>query len=163
MKKILALLAVILLVPLLRAQLARDFPGAAGKTTGVSFAPLYVFTNGPGKIYIYPFMRLHPDFQNGQMVPVNAPFVLTAIRAQGYEFAGWSPVDVFTTSELFTNADGSVSVITQVLPEAGPPIRHGPVLDARVTSWTNVVQTPLVTISTGRGWQANFAPIQNFR
>ena len=156
MKRIVLLLATILMVQSLWAQLSDNFPDATGSAADVSYAPVYVFTNGPGKIYIFDRNETVVD---GQMLPVGGRFRLVAVPDPGYEFVSWYPVNVFITTVVTFDAEGNPNPPTTSI-DASPvpqPVDHR-VLKSEVQPITVLYDDGLTLITEGSGWQANFEP-----
>lgn len=158
MKRIFVLLATVLAVQPLWAQLSVDLPDTADPAADVSFAPVDVFTNGPGRIYIFERGRSVAD---GQMLPVGSRIRLIAVPDPGYEFVSWYPVNVFSFTEVTLGADGNpattnYSVVASPVPR---PVNHH-ILDREVLPLTVLYDVPGVRVITqSLGWQANFEPI----
>jgi hypothetical protein len=89
MKKILLLLVVMLGVQHLSAQ----------DTDDRSFAPLFIITNGMGKIF---------PFHDGEMLEVGRKYDMVAVPDRGYEFSSWQPVTIFTDDEYTYNPSGQL-------------------------------------------------------
>src|SRR6187455_1031015 len=67
---------------------------------GTAYAPLQVFTNGPGRI---------SPFHAGQMLEVWGTRRMVAISDPGFAFISWEWVDVFIKTTRFTNSTGGIS------------------------------------------------------
>lgn len=157
MKRIVLLLAAILVVQPLWAQSLDGFTGAAGPTANVSVAPVYVFTNGPGKIYIFDRNQTVVD---GQILPVGSRFRLVAVPDPGYQFVSWYPVNVFITTVVTFDGDGNPNPPTTSIdasPVPRPVDRH--VLNRDVQPVTVLFDDGITLIAEGFGWQANFEPL----
>jgi hypothetical protein len=169
MKKMLLLLVAIVLVEPLHAQLIDD-SSVAEQVTDASVAPLYVFTNGPGRIYAFERLDGNPFYlvQAGETLPVGNRVVLYAVPNPGYQFKNWNLVNVFTlTSTIVNDLDGTVitnnsSINVSKLPttfrwpemvtEVQPPI-------VLFTTYTTNLDSSIVTnnvLTAFGGWQANF-------
>jgi hypothetical protein len=142
MKKILLLLVIILAIQTLPAQV----------NEGDFYVPLYVFTNGPG--------RIHP-FRQGEVLRVGRRYAMTAIPERGYKFAGWQPVDVFIITQTNFNAHGEpiLPPIQSIVPSLGPTNSYEAELDftMRDTIWISPDGSN-PSIVRAFGWQANFVP-----
>jgi len=122
-----------------------------------SLAPLLFYTNGLGSIHA---LVLNRPVENGALLPVGTGYALVAIPDNGYRLASWSPVNIFTSTTYITNGDGSVSVISNIIPSPEPPVRYGGnLLLKRLQPELIIIDTPLLQITRGQAWQANFVPI----
>jgi hypothetical protein len=120
---------------------------------GVSYAPLYLFTNGDGSI---------SPLQDGQSLEVGQSYEMEAVPDSGFVFSSWQPVNVFAITQ--TNYDGFgnpiLPPITSVVPSTVPQYTYQPVLD--FTMQPLMLVTPADSnpnITESFGWQANFVPI----
>ena len=114
-----------------------------------NYAPLEVFTSGPGRV-----SPLHA----GQMLEVYQTYSMKAIPESGFAFYNWEWVDVFIVTTHNTNGSGGVVTNVQktvttkdcffTQPElifiAGP-VSVGECCDERTTT-------------SAYGWRANFGP-----
>ena len=154
MKSFFILLAVTLAVQTLPAQPAEDTPGSVPVTNGVSFSPLYVFTNGPGRIL---------PFQDGQPLEVGRIYKIIAFPDRDCEFTNWQPVNVFIFTETTLNMNGTTNPpVTSVV--ASPVPEYYPDFALKFTNQPVQVlfDVPGVrTVSRAVGWQANFVAITN--
>lgn len=133
----------------LQAQVPEEVLAPAVQHADVSYAPLFVFTNGAGKVV---------PFSDGQMVEVGRRCTMVAIPEQGYVFTNWSPVNVFIITEY-------VSVVP-----FGPPY---PVISFVVSPVPQFISDRVLrftmqpveviyddagvrTVTRCSGWQANF-------
>lgn len=172
MKKFVLFLSVVLMVQPSRAQLLNDFPDAAAPAADASFAPLLVFTNGPGSIYAYEIADdARSPVQSGQMVLVESRFLLEAVPDRGCEFEGWNPVNVYTLTSTMIDTSGGVEVTntivsTEISPL--PQIVDGHALVGEIepltvlftSTYTNFNGIVITNneLTLGKGWRANFAP-----
>ena len=158
MKRIIFLFTALLTVQPLWAQSSDDFPNATDSTADVSYAPISVFTNGPGKIYIFQRGRTVVD---GQMLPVGSSLLLVAVPDPGYQFVSWYPVIVFTFTEVTLDLQGNPNPpITSIVVSPVPKPVDRRILDSEVQPVIVLYDDPGVKVITqGFGWQANFEPI----
>jgi hypothetical protein len=142
MKKIFFLLAIILAVQSLPAQL----------TDNSLFQPLFLSTNGPGRIF--------PAY-HGEMLRVGRRYTIEAVPDRGYKFASWQPVTVFIITQTNYDSGGEPilppdqSIISSVVPTN----IYRPDLEFRMQGviWiTSNGNNP--NIARAFGWQANFVP-----
>ena len=113
-------------------------------------ATFFVFTNGSGSI---------TPLQNGQLLQVGQSYEMTAIPNTGYVFDSWQPITVFIDTTVFTNGDGSVDSITNIISSPQPQYFSQPALDFVMQSPVTIISNSLMTISVASGWQANFVPV----
>lgn len=159
MKRIVLLLAAMLVVQPLWAQSSGEVPDATDPTSNISLAPVYVFTNGPGRIYIFERGQTVVD---GEMLPVGSRFRLVAVPDPGYEFVSWYPVDVFTITVVTFDSEGNPNPPTTSI-DASPvpqPVDRR-VLHSEVQPITVLFDDGLTLITESFGWQANFQPISS--
>ena len=153
MRKINVLFSLILLALPVHAQVSDEVNDPA-LTSAVSYAPLLLFTNGPGQIV---------PFQDGEMLVVGQTYHMTAIPKRGYAFAGWRRMNVFNIIEYVEDEFGTMSAVTNIV--VSPTLALDP---TRVLEFT--MQAPDVlfddpgvrTIIESEGWQANFVPVNRF-
>jgi len=67
-------------------------------------------------------------------------------------------MNVFTTVMVVTNSEGQAAFQTNIVANPQPEVIGRSVLRCTVQPESLVTQTPLLTITTGQGWQANFLP-----
>lgn len=157
MKRIVLLLITILMIQSVWAQSSGDVPGATDPTANISVAPVYAFTNGPGRIYIFDRNQTVVD---GELLPVGSRFRLVAVPDPGYQFVSWYPVHVFTFTEVTLDSQGNpnpptTSIVVSPVPQ--PVDRR--VLKSEVQPITVLFDDGLTLITEGFGWQVNFEPI----
>ncbi len=138
MKKIFLLLAMVLAVQRLPAQVPGDS----------RFVPLYVSINGSGRIY--------PNY-DGEMLLVGRAYTMEAIPDRGYKFASWQPVDIITLTFHALDQNGHPTNITSTAVSAEDQYVINPVLIFRMQR-AETVSAGADTITASHGWQANFVP-----
>jgi hypothetical protein len=142
MKKILLLLAMVLAVQWLPAQVVENS----------WYAPLFVFTNGPGRIF---------QAYNGEILRVGDRYTMEAVPNRGYKFASWQPVNVFIITQ--TNFDGEgkpiLPPVRSIVPSVVPTNIYSPDLDFIMDDITWISpEGSNPSIARTSGWQANFVP-----
>jgi hypothetical protein len=173
MKKLLLLFGAVLLAQPLLAQPPEAFPGCS-ENTNLSFAPLFLYTNGPGKIYAFTVgdhdrLRL---VEAGEELPVGGRFALLAVPERGYELTNWNAVNVFTLTTAITETLGSAdttyfntsTIISDLPPTSKDPvlIEEVPAVDVILATITTNVGGAFVTnseLTQAKGWQANFVAL----
>lgn len=144
-----SLFSLLLALALLPVEASDETFGAITRTSGVTYAPLFLLIQGNGRVL---------PFENGQMLPVGRDFELSAFPDRGYEFAYWSPVDVFTDTEVIYDSNGvplppRISVTISPIPKQIPR----PSLRFTMQPVEVIVDIPGVrTLTRGEGWQATF-------
>jgi len=141
MKKVFLLLAVMLTVQRLPAQTADNS----------LFQPLFLYTNGPGRIY--------PAY-NGERLRVGGRYTIEAVPDRGDKFAYWQPVNIITSTLYLRDQDGNVvtNVETDVIPVDTNYVTDR-VLTFRIPPAVVIsLGTNNGAISLNEGWQANFVP-----
>lgn len=142
MKKVFLLLAVVLAFQRLHAQSADN----------ESFAPLLLYTNGPGKIV---------PFDGGEMLEAGQKYVITAVPDAHFEFSSWQPVNVFIITQTNFDAYGNpiLPPDQSIVPSVVPTYIYR--ADLQFTMQDAVLITPdgaNPNIVQAFGWQANFVP-----
>jgi len=149
MKKYLLLLAWFFTIQLLPAQLERNGPSGP---RAVSYSPLFLLTNGMGRIV---------PFQNGELLENGHRCVMAAIPEHGYVFAGWQPVNVFSFTEYTQDGSGNWVENTSRVLEPIPQYTSEPALRFIMQPEQVLFNLPNVRMITlDFGWQANFVPAQ---
>ena len=138
--------AAIIIVVLATACLAHR-----GGSQGAEYAPLEVFTNGPGRI-----SPLHA----GQMLEVWRTYSMEAIPDPGFKFHSWESVDVFIQTARVTN--GAIGVLTNVQKTVTSRNRFftRPELIFTARPVFVSVQSDQLTTTSAYGWRANFGPVR---
>lgn len=120
-----------------------------GETRRITYAPLFLSIQGNGRVV---------PFKNGQMLAVGHEYEMTAVPNRGYQFAYWSPVSVFTDSEVIFGGDNlpvetNNTVTASVIPrQIQSRSLQFPMQPAQV-----LVDIPGVrTLTQSVGWQATF-------
>lgn len=159
MKGLVTLLATVLAVQPLLAQLAEDSSSSDPTANGL-LAPVYAFTNGPGQIRIYEQGHV---VDAGELLPIGSKCHLVAVPGPGYQFVNWNPVTVFTLTEVTSGAEGSPGETnTSVIVSPISKYVDHPKLENEVQPITTLYELPGVrTITEGQGWQANFEPVSS--
>ena len=141
MKKILLLLVLMLCIQYLRAQNSDER----------TFAPLFILTNGMGRIL---------PFHNGEMLEVGRKYDMVAVPDRGYEFSGWQEVNIFSDIEYTMSPSGQLvereSDIVVPLPVSSKdPILHFTMED----TYQTLFDVPDIRIlAQTEYWQADFVP-----
>jgi hypothetical protein len=117
--------------------------------TRETYAPLFLSIQGNGRVI---------PFKNGQILTVGHNYEMTGVPNLGYEFAYWSPVSVFTDSEVIYNANDvpvetnntlTISVVPQEIQHRSLEFTMQPV--------QVLLDIPGVrSLTLRRGWQATF-------
>jgi hypothetical protein len=112
-----------------------------------------LYTDGPGRFF---------PFHDGQMLQVGRNYEMIAVPQWGYVFTHWTPVDVFTITEIKYDLDGNPlppMVFTMVSPEQ--EVIRKPVLRFAMQPVEVILDVPGVeNITLSRGWKAHFAAIR---
>jgi len=117
-----------------------------------SLTPLYLSISGDGTV---------SPLQNGQLLAAGQNYEMEAIAAAGYAFSGWQQLDLFTLYEITVGPEGETNppIISTVV-SADPISSEQPVLDFTMQPVNVLYNVPGVEeITTGVGWQADFAPV----
>jgi hypothetical protein len=141
MKKLLLLLVVMLAVQRLPAQ----------DTNAPSFAPLFIITNGMGKVV---------PFQDGEMLEVGRKYDMAAVADPHYEFSSWQRVTIFMDIVYTENQfHQRIEVETDIVAPSDE-YYYDPVLHFKMEDTFQVLlNIPGVReIAVSGGWQANFVP-----
>jgi hypothetical protein len=150
MKTICLLFALIWSVQQLPAQTLDDINDFQCQCGDVSYAPLLLFTNGPGRIF---------PFEDGQMLEVGREYSMIAIPDRGYVFTNWTEVNVFTF--IFTNYDAAgnpvLPPVTSTVLSPVPTNIKDPILKFTMPPEIVLANTS-IKITQDSGWQANFVP-----
>ena len=152
MKNIYFLMVLLLLAIKVPAQTIVAFPGQYGPIKDGAQAPLLIFTNGGGTIFLsYPF-------HTGGMYRVGREYEAVAVPDWGYVFTGWNPVNVFTFTEVTLDAQGNANPpVTSMVLSPIPQNYTQPMISLFVEPDEVNYDVPGVDVITlGRGWQANF-------
>ena len=150
MKNIYALLALMSLVLQMPAQTSSGGHGSGFQSDDVSYAPLLLFTNGPGRVF-----PLH----DGQILEVGRKYVVVAVSDRGFAFTNWNPVNVFTFTEITVDAFGNTNTISSTVLSPVPKYTRDPLLRFTLPPVEVIYDDPGVrTITVSVGWQANFVP-----
>jgi hypothetical protein len=153
MKSIYLLLALILTVQQLPAQTSDDIHGFRGKNNNASYAPLLLFTNGPGRIY---------PFQSGRMLQVGREYYMIAIPDRGYVFTNWNEVNVFTITSAeidFNTSPPTTNFITSTVLSPVPAYTRNPLLRFTMEPEQVLYNINGNSLTESIGWQANFVPL----
>ena len=148
MKSFFSLFGIILVLELLPVG-ASDGTFVTGQANPTTYAPLILLTQGDGWVV---------RFENGQMLPVGREFRMSGVPKPGYEFAYWSPVSVFTDSEIIYSADDvpieTNNIVTISVSQQQIQSRS---LEFTVQPAEVIVDIPGVrTLTRSAGWQATF-------
>lgn len=162
MKSTFLLLAVILAVQQLPAQMTDNIHDLPGTNHDISYAPLLLFTNGAGRII---------PFQNEQMLRVGREYVMFAIPDRGFVFTNWNQVNVFTLTTAEIDY-GTTPPVTNFVASndlsSEPAYTRNPFLIFKMspeqvlfeTIETNGSSVTLNSLTLNVGWQANFVPLK---
>ena len=134
------------------AQQAEGYFGPYGSINYDSRVPLLIFTNGGGTIFLsYPFHA-------GGMYRVGREYEAVAIPDRGYVFVGWNIVNVFTSTEYTVDPGGNLNPpMTSTVLSSVPGYYMSPEINLIVEPEDLLIDEPgVMTITEGRGWQANF-------
>jgi hypothetical protein len=139
------------MVVLLMVMLATRWLPAQG-TTGVTWAPLLLYTNGTGSI---------SNLSNGQMLQVGKSYFMTAVPDRGSQFSMWRQIKksvevktvIYPSSVIIITTNTTVSLAGRLLRTARVRFVMEPVMmqvrnDNPGTS----------VITTYCGWRAEFVP-----
>jgi hypothetical protein len=153
MKKIYALLLVLMVALRLSAQTADGLQTSIVQSRNIPYEPAALFTDGPGQIW---------PIRSGEMVPVGETYLVVPIPANGYKFESWQLVNVFTFTDYTVDAQGHLNPpITSIVISSVPKYRYGPLLLYDALPETTLYDVPGVeTIVVTQGWMANFAPVK---
>jgi hypothetical protein len=130
--------------------------GYVDTSATVAYAPLFLYTNGFGKIYIFQDGR---QIQDGQMLEVGSKFTLIAIPGEGYKFKNWNPVNVNIFVLSYLDSSGNTNTITTIAPQIQPQTIGGFILKSEVQPEVVINDTPEISLTGDVGWQANFEPV----
>lgn len=136
-----------------RAAASDAIPSATGQSNRIVSVPLFLLIQGNGRVV---------PFTNGQILPAGRECEMNAFPARGYEFAYWSPVDVFTDTEVIYDTNNNplpplVSVAISPNPEQ---IQHRS-LKFKTQPAQVIVDIPGIrTLTVSTGWQATFVKKQ---
>jgi hypothetical protein len=136
----------------LPAQTNIDHHGFATPMRDAVYAPLLIFTNGPGRIY---------PFEKGQILQVGERYQMCAVPDRGCVFTNWMKVNVFTLTTITVDEEGHAKapVISTVLSPI-PEYINTPYLNFIMEPESTLYDNPGVeTITESIGWQANFVPV----
>ncbi len=159
MKNILLLLAVILAVQQLPAQVTDDIHGSVVQDSDVSYAPLSLFTNGAGRIFtLRDGLFLLRD---GQMLKTGRKYSMVAVPDRGFVFSSWQPVTVFTFIEYTKDPSGTITERTNTDVITTPEYIKDPLLRFTMEPEQVLLDIPNVrSITQSAGWQANFVSVK---
>ena len=121
--------------------------GSVGQ--GTQYAPLEVFTNGPGQI-----SPLHA----GQLLEVWQTYSMVASPDAGAAFHNWEYVDVFIQTTRMTNgAGGVVTNVQKAVTSKNQFFTNSELIFTARPAFVTVHNDQLTTTSA-YGWRANFGP-----
>ena len=134
---------------LIMVVLAAAFLTSHSSGQETTYAPLQIFTNGPGRI---------SPLQAGQMLVVGQNYSLAAMPDAGFAFHNWEWVDVFIETTRSTNGPGEV--VTNVQTTVTSKHRFFTRPDLIFTAQPVFVQvlSDQLTTTSAYGWRANFGP-----
>ena len=121
-------------------------PNLVIEQTGV-YAPLQIFTNGPGRI-----SPLHA----GQMLEVWGTYSMVAIPDPGFAFNTWEWLDVFIKTTRITNNTGAISSNIEKTVTSNKQFFTTPELRFIVRPVFETVHSDVLSSASVYGWQANF-------
>ena len=149
MKIIKSLFCIVLILELLPVKASDGTFDLIGEAKGTTYVPLLLSIQGNGEIV---------PFKNGQMLVVGHEYEMTAVPNRGYEFAYWSPVSVFTDTEVIyggnnlpfeTNSSVTISVSQRRIQIRSLHFSMQPV--------QVLIDLPGIrTLTATQGWQATF-------
>jgi hypothetical protein len=152
MKTIFLLLAAWFAVQPLPAQMADNLQGSTLRAGDVSCSPLFLFTNGVGRIFPFP---------DGQRLEAGRRYVMLAIPERGFVFSSWQPVVVFSFTEYTDDGSGGLMESTSTVVLTTDEYIKGPVLKFTMEPEEVLFDIPNVrTVTQNFGWQANFVPVE---
>ena len=122
---------------------------SSGQVT--NYAPLEVFTNGPGRI-----SPLHA----GQLLEVWQTYSMEAIPDAGFAFYNWEWVDVFIETTRITNGSGGVVTNVQKTVTSKNRFFNRPELIFIARPVLVEVLSDQLTTTSAYGWRANFGPVR---
>jgi hypothetical protein len=112
-----------------------------------AYAPLFLYTNGMGAVYPY---------KGGDLLQVGRSYGLVAIPMNGYTFAYWTRVNVFTITQTNFDADGiPTDVIHSTVVSSTAPVSTYPELRFTMQP-EEVIALGNPTITRSIGYEANF-------
>jgi hypothetical protein len=117
----------------------------------VPYAPLQVFTNGPGRISPY---------HAGQMLAAWETYSMVAIPDPGFAFISWEWVDVFIKTTRTTNNTGGISTNIEKTVTSKQQFFTTPELNFVVRPVFENVHSEELSTSSMYGWRANFGPVR---
>jgi hypothetical protein len=126
------------------------------QAAAVACAPLFLYTNGPGRIYAFQDGR---QIQDGQMLEVGGKLTLIAIPDEGYKFKNWNPVNVNIFVLSYLDPSGNTNTITTIVPQFLPQTIGGFILKSEVQPEVVINDNPDISLIGAAGWQANFEPV----
>jgi hypothetical protein len=118
---------------------------------GMQYAPLELFTNGPGRI-----TPLHA----GQMLEVWQTYNMAATPDPGAAFYNWEYVDVFIRTTRVTNDSGGVITNVQTTVTSKNQFFISPELIFTARPVFVAVHSDQLTTTSAYGWRANFGPVR---
>jgi len=118
---------------------------------GTAYAPLQVFTNGPGRI---------SPFHAGQMLEVWGTRRMVAISDPGFAFISWEWVDVFIKTTRFTNSTGGISTNIEKTVTSKQRFYTTPELSFIVQPVFETIHSDVLSTASMYGWRANFGPVR---
>jgi hypothetical protein len=121
---------------------------SGGKAT---YASLLLYT-GSGAI---------TPFKDGEMLKVGGRYLMLAVPERGSVFENWQQVNVFTVTTITTNEFGVAVPITSTITSPQPAYTKDHLSNFVIQPQAVITETPLVTITSAIGWQANFAARNN--
>ncbi|HEY5910353.1 MAG TPA: hypothetical protein VJA21_07090 [Verrucomicrobiae bacterium] len=118
---------------------------------GTQYAPLEVFTNGPG--------RISPLYA-GQLLEVWQTYRMAATPEPGAAFYNWEYVDVFIRTTRLTNDSGGVITNVQRTVTSKNQFFLSPELIFTTRPVFVTVHSDQLTTTSAYGWRANFGPVR---
>ena len=116
-----------------------------------TFAPLFLLTNGMGRVL---------PFHDGDMLEVGRKYEMVAVPDRHYKFTGWQPVTIFTDIEYTYNSAHQLIETESDIVVPSPVSSKDPVLHFTMEDDVVLFDVPNVRILTqNEGWQANFVPL----
>jgi len=120
---------------------------APAQAPDVSYAPLWVTTQGGGVVYFC---------QDGQMLQVGRRYAMAAVPDLGHEFTGWTKVNVFNFIEFLYDENGKPFTRTSSVPSLTMEVITYPVLVFTMQPEVVVFTSQSREVTQTVGWQANF-------
>jgi len=117
----------------------------------IAYAPLQVFTNGPGRI---------SPFHSGQMLEVWGTYSMVAIPDPGFSFISWEWVDVFLKTTRITNSTGGMSTNIEKTVTSKQQFFATAELSFIVRPVFETIHSDVLSTASMYGWRANFGPVR---